>query len=75
MPNLNNDPRYRCAPGPLYGTKGRWCPTCSQYKHTARLKRVGDKASDVTYIPKCITCGATLLAHPPHVAGFCDTGT
>lgn len=45
----------------IYGTTGRWCPHCRQYKSFAILKRYGNKASNVQYVPLCPSCGAILL--------------
>jgi len=43
----------------------RWCEKCQAWKNMAVLKRIGDRASIVDYVPTCATCKGILLLCKP----------
>jgi len=50
---------------PWPGTNGRWCEGCQEYKIFAILERIGCKASEADYIPRCPTCGNYTFTRAP----------
>jgi len=65
MLNAPTNETTRAAREEVPHIEARWCEQCQAWKNIAILKRVGDRASTVDYIPLCVNCGGVLMSSKP----------